>query len=437
MKKRRRRDIRIVITHPLLVRSGTNLLLLALFIAAFFTLEPSDTDWGLERVQVAKYAPVIAAAVSAGSLLLGVRRVPVGWPLVSLAAVATACVTAGVYTLIVHKLYLYQTFVGRGVCAIVFLPAYMVCLLPKERRYFGEHARRIVMMAVTVMFPILVAWRLGFHMVDRVHIYHEEVLYFAAAAGFVAAGRNALVRRVGGLMLVLACAMTIKLTGFALAVLVTLMLWLVETSGRPGESKTPLMHRRLWVTQLVFAAGATAALLASEYRHSLPGGTREIRMETYGERFAEFLRSPLWGSMFVGSPVMHTAWLTIPSHSDFLDLLAFGGAIGAGMFYVPVGLAISHGLRSIRRFVAETDGLSLFALTAVVCFLLESAFNPVLSQPKLVSIYWMSLGILLADRTIARAAKDRAVLRQPAQARPMANPMPVLQPLRPDSRSLP
>jgi|GEM_PF-1369599 len=400
MKPPRRKDIRIVITHPAIVRAGTNLLLVALFIAAFFTVEPSDTDWGLETIQSAKYAPIIAASASAACYLVGLKGVPLGWPVLFLAALSTACVSAGFFTLMGHNVQLYQTYVGRGLCVITFAPAYMLCLVPKEKKHFGKYAARIMMMAVTVMIPILVAWRLGFRMVNRAHIYHEEVLYFGAAAGFALAVYRPVVRRLGGLALILACILTIKLTGFGLAMIVTMVAWLVETAGRPDESKRPLLNRRLWVSQAVFGGAAIAVSLARVFRRSLPGGSRQVRLETYGVRISEFVASPIWGSLFVGSPVMQIGLTVIPSHSDLLDLLASGGVIGAALFYLPAVAGVIHGIRSVKRFVRDCDGVALFGLAGVSCFLFESAFNPVLGQPKLVVLYWMALGVLLADRAI-------------------------------------
>lgn len=405
MRARRPKEIRIVITHPAVVRVGTNLLLLALLIAALFTLEPSDSDWGLVAIQAVKYSPIIAAAASAVCLLVSVRGIPVGWPLLFLAALSLWSVSAGFFASVTRGDALSDTFVGRGLCVIAFAPAYMVSLLPGERRYFGRHAGAIIVTTAAVMIPVLVAWRLGFRIVDRFQIYHEEVLYFSAAAGFVVASGRATVRRLGGVPLILACILTIKLTGFGLAVIVATILWLVETAKRPGETYRPLVNRRLLVSQIALGCAATASLLASVFRRFLPSGSREVRLQTYGDRFEEFVASPIWGSMFVGSPIMQVGWLVIPSHSDFMDLLAFGGGIGATLFYAPAVAGVVHGLRSIRRFAVDGDGLGMFGLAVVMSFLFESAFNPVLGQPKLVVVYWTAMGVLLADRRIVGATR--------------------------------
>lgn len=401
MKARSRRDIRIIIRHPGLVRVGTNLLLVALFLAAFYSVDPGKTSWGLTNIKALKYAPIVAAAASTSCYLVGLRGLPVGWPVVVLGVFSVACVAGGVFTLLVRNVQLMETFVGRGFCAIVFLPAYVVCLLPNEKRHFAVWAARICLMAAVVMIPVLVAWRLGYRIVRVPHIYHISAIYFCAAAGFLVADGRAFVRRVGTLTFALACILTVKLTGFGFAAIIGLVLWRVEASRHARESAVRLMNRRVWVTQALTASAVAASVLAVAYRAYLPGGSREVRLQTYGERVSEFVASPLWGSLFFGSPAMHAGALYVPSHSDVLDLLAFGGVLGTALFIVPAVAGVVQGFRFMKPSVSIEDSLSMFGLLTVLCFLFACAVNPLLLDPRFVTVYWIALGVLLADKATA------------------------------------
>lgn len=406
MNVRRGGNIRIIVRHPKLVRVGTNLLLVSLFAAAFYAVDPGNSSWGFERSQavsakLVRYAPIIVAAASAFCYLVGVRGIPVGWPVMFLAVFSAACVSGGGVTLFVRHVPFMETFTGRGLCAIPFIPAYVMCLLPAEKRYFAKGAAGICLTAAVVAYPVLVAWRLGYRIVHLRHIYHITAIYFCAAAGFGIADRRAVIRRMATLSFALECVLTIKLTGFGFAAIIAAILWRVETSRHARESRTRLMNRRLWVSQLAVGTLVAAVLLATAYQRYLPGGSREVRLQTYSVRLAEFANSPIWGSLFFGSPTMYAGALYVPSHSDILDLLAFGGLIGTALFLVPAAAGVVHGVRRLKLSVLPEDRLSTFGLITALCFIYQCAVNPVEFDPRFGPVYWIALGVLLADRAVA------------------------------------
>lgn len=398
---RAREGIRIVIRHPGLARAGSNFLLAGLFLAAFYAADPWNTSWGLWPVATLRYAPILAAVASMLCFMFSVRGAPVRWPVVLLGGFAIASVGGGTYTLLTRNASLMESFTGRGLCCVSVVPAYLACLLPKERAHIARWATRITMFFAIGMVPVLVAWRLGYRFVDQAHLYHMSAIYFCAAAGFALADKRPVARRFHVILFSLAAVLTIKLTGFGFGVILALLLWRVETLRSPGEPAQRRVHRRILITLLAVAAATTAALLAGILRAYLPTGSREVRLQTYAQRLEMFKDDPVFGSFFTGSPIMEVGLLIIPSHSDLLDILAFGGILGAVLFYAPAVACIAHGLRSIGRFTATSDGLSLFGLTTVLCFLWQSAANPVLGDPRFIPVYWTALGVLLADLIVA------------------------------------
>lgn len=425
---RAHRNIRIVIRHPGLVRAGSNLLVLGLFLAAFYAADPWNACWGLWPIAPLRYAPILAASASIPCLLLGLRGVPMGWPVLMLGAFAAACVSGGAYTLTTRNASLMESFTGRGLCAITVLPVYMVCLVPKERRHIAKQASRIVSTAALAMVPVLVAWRLGYRFADQAHLYHMSAIYFCSAAGFALADKRPVVRRAATALFGLANVLTVKLTGFGFAAILALLLWRVETFGHSRETGQRRMHRRVLITQIVISTAVAAGLLAAAMRAYLPTGSREVRLQTYAQRLDMFLDDPVFGTFFTGSPIMEVGLLIIPSHSDLLDLLAFGGVIGAALFYAPAMACVVHGVRSIRRFTSTGNGLGMFGLTTVVCFLWQSAANPVLGDPRFITLYWIALGTLLADRVTASHLPAPSGAGSPSPSPGSAPPRPAAQP---------
>ena len=68
------------------------------------------------------------------------------------------------------------------------------------------------------------------------------------------------------------------------------------------------------------------------FRDYLPSGNANVRLHQYYGALGEFMRSPLWGQRYTGvsgfAIRQGSETLTIPTHSDVLDLLKAGGLLG-------------------------------------------------------------------------------------------------------------
>ncbi len=401
---------------PGLVRTGSRLLLSALFLTIFYAADISNSSWGTDNVPTLKYGPVVLSALAAGFYMIGAKGVPLGWSAKAVAGFFLFSLAGGSYSFLAHGSSLGETFVGRALCVIPFWPAYFAAFLPKERAYISKWAPRVVWGLVAVMVPVLVLWRLGYRPIKAPHIYHITSVYFTVAAGFALAWTRVLQRRLAVAGMALACALTIKLTGFGFAAILAFVLWRAETVWRPGESRSRVAYRRLLISQAAVGVVLVAAAFAAVQPESLPGGSTEVRLQTYGWRLAEFKESPIWGRMFTGSPIVTVGLLVIPSHSDLLDILAFGGLIGSALFYAPAMAAVGHGFRAMGTYLVRRDTLALYGTTAVLAYLWESAVNPILGDARFIPVYWMALGVMLAAYTTS--AMSTSVMRG-ATSRPV------------------
>ena len=251
-----------------------------------------------------------------------------------------------------------------------------------------------------IMLITLVAFRLAGGFGQMNHIYHEEAVYFAMLAGGGLASRTSRGRTFMVVIFSIASALTIKLTGFAFAGIGLAALLCVELTAASNRTASSVVRRRLVLIQGALLGALLVIGAAAIYSALLPSGSPEVRMHTYTERWELFQKSPLIGQMFVGSPIMEAGWLIIPSHSDLLDILAFGGVVGGLLFVLPCLVAIRHGFRRLRAYAAGAARIQLASVVFLCAFFFELTFNPVLQQPKLVLFFWLALGVLLADRRI-------------------------------------
>jgi O-antigen ligase len=180
--------------------------------------------------------------------------------------------------------------------------------------------------------------------------------------------------------------------------IVARLLW-QHAPDRRGDAR--IVFRRIAVLELGLLCAATAAIAFFVFRDLLPSGSPELRLLTYEQRLLAFRESPLIGTLFQGSPLMELPgrWSTLvtPSHSDLLDILAFGGVAGFALFVAPLLVAGRAGWAALRA-APEQRWLGAYSLAVAIVFLVEMAFNPVWDQPKLAFFFWMAVGCLLAFR---------------------------------------
>jgi len=408
---RRVKPIRITIRSRPLVRFGTNLLLAALVLATAFAVDPSDTEWGLQRFAPAKYAPAFLATLALPFYWLGARGFPLATlPFLSVLSFAVFVIAGSVYTIFQYGAELSDSFLGRGLCALPFLPSYMAMYLPTEKRYLERRLAVVLVLAAVVMVVILGLWRLGVRMVDLKHIYHEQCVYFAAVVGAALADPWAMRRIALVVFFSLAAAATIKLTGFAFALIGIGAMFIVELRSRRRMRQPAAAARRLWVATVACATFASVATAAIVYQALLPSGSPGVRLVTYSERWELFQSSPLWGQLFVGSPIMRVGLSVLPSHSDTFDVMAFGGTLGLILFLLPCIVALKHAILSLPDYVARTARMELAATVFVASFLFELTFNPVLNQAKLALPFWFSVACLVVDWRI-RAPERQVAMR--------------------------
>ncbi len=150
----------------------------------------------------------------------------------------------------------------------------------------------------------------------------------------------------------------------------------------------------------LFAAAAALAFVLVHYQDRLPSGNTDVREYVYRAAWEKFLASPVYGTAFADNtnidfpffPIM--GQYRVINHSDWLDVLARGGALGFALFlgalFTPFWLSASRTKPAEARLRACLHGLRAIGLSGMVVML----FNPVMLNMAVGTLFWLNAGLL-------------------------------------------
>jgi hypothetical protein len=379
---------------------GTRLLVAAVIVACLFAIDPGNRAWGATSVPALKYLPLELAAAAGALFVFAPRRgTGLGWPLTSFVVLAML-VTAGSFATIAGGEAVEESFLGRALGILAVYPAFRVFSSPTMTARFARWTIWYVVGAGVVISLMLGIWLAGARFVDQPHIFHEEIFLPVAAAtiGMIVVRDSARRLLLCGVLL-LAGPLTVKNTGY-LATLLVLAL-LVSTVWR--DSRQSRRGTRIAVAGLLASALLAGVVFAATilmfFREMLPSGSPKVRVFTYLVRLGEFVQSPLVGTWWLGSPILEHPFSPTfrqPSHSDLLDMLAFGGLLGFCLFALPTGYLILRAVEGLAIDYRVRNWLALFYTAVAVQFLMVMTFNPMWNQPELVLHFWLAMGFFAA-----------------------------------------
>jgi hypothetical protein len=160
---------------------------------------------------------------------------------------------------------------------------------------------------------------------------------------------------------------------------------------------------------LVILALATVAALATIvlwFAELLPSGSPKVRVITYAIRLGQFIGSPLFGKAWIGTPLIELSpTFREPSHSDVLDIAAFGGMVSVLLFCAPLVSYARRARQDLVIFSERRHWLGAFLLAVLIVFLVEMTFNLIWNQPQLVVHFWLAIGFFAAR---AQQRKDQS-----------------------------
>ena len=155
----------------------------------------------------------------------------------------------------------------------------------------------------------------------------------------------------------------------------------------------------------LFVVGVIASLtlaglyfwLQSQFSGYSDGNTA-FRTILYEYRLNQFVSSPIVGQLFTGETAYQFEYffngITVPTHSDWIDILAQGGVIGF-LFFLGIFARICRLLIRLRRHVfyseRNSSNLASWLLLFIICVLVSSLFNSTFNSPDISFIFWVAL----------------------------------------------
>jgi O-antigen ligase len=83
---------------------------------------------------------------------------------------------------------------------------------------------------------------------------------------------------------------------------------------------------------------------------------------------------------------------TVQSHSDVLDLLAFGGLVGLLLFAIPILRIVMAAPRGILASAQERNAAGAYLWAVLLVLVMAITFNPIWHQPHLMLFFWLAVG---------------------------------------------
>ncbi|MBW3138217.1 hypothetical protein KUV56_01595 [Ferrimonas balearica] len=371
-------------------------LLISVVIGLFISLDPYGQGWGINST-IFKFIPTALVSIH---LIFHLNRV--GGVVKSeaknyniLFLLVFFCALLISLSLILKGKEVEQTYLTRSYLLIVSLLS-LCCLSGKQFDRTFHFIGKGCVISTVVIFVVVIFRLLQIFGIDEIkHIYHEEVsiVTFGILYSIVyyKPSRSVPIVFFGLFFLVF----SEKNTGYLALIISVLYIYLIFNSSVVNRQKI-VSNIVLLLLGSIIVLGVFVIVL--QYAHLLPSGSPGVRLVTYAARIDEFLGSPIFGSAFTSDMlfVLPTIAddLIVPSHSDFLDLLSFGGVVSASVFIIPLLLSLGIIFSKCKGSNIYGDK-ALISTGAFVCSFMLFLFNPILHQPILSFILVFSIFSLM------------------------------------------
>lgn len=391
----------------LLKRIGLTFLTLAAVVAAIYNIDPSDQGFGTALNPGLKYLPYVLSALA---LLIFMLSIPVRMNIMSTSVCLfiALMLIGSLYVLLFLDMPLEETYLGRALGGIVFIAFYYLSFDMNLTRLFFSYYLKIFLASSLIMAIIMVLHKSGVGFQSQDQMYHIQMPAIIAASFLVPLLiYNPIVKSILVFLLILAGLLSSKASCVLSALFA--VAWYIYLSGdimRIRLQMLPGNTRRLFFVSMGFGSILFIFLFSflfySVIDNRLSERGNKVREIASNIRWNEFISSPLFGNGFTKSPLVDIGLLHIPSHSDLLDLLAFGGLVSVVLFFLPICRAILLTLRCNKGI-----GLRAWLVFFVLVLMLTMAVNPLLSVPRMGFLFFSSLGILFGLLAVGRKETNR------------------------------
>jgi len=402
------------------------LFIVFLVAALWLFLDPLYTGYGEYRVTRAlgplQYAALTLALGTSVLAIVGLhlvgRRLPrtaaaalrMGWPILVLGAYVLCGAAYARWYLGVQ-----DTFLSVAVGTFAFPVAVVLYFSTR----FPHRLVASFFWGLLIASPYAIGW-IVLKRIEGGQAFHTEIFLIVPLAVYFFQRMQATWIRwsVVSCMIVTGLA-TDKLTGY-----VTLLITCAFLVGPPAKRRfqSARIAERLAILYVALIAamlliGGVVFLIARRQQY-LPGGSAEVRSQTYLTAWDRFVASPIYGDGFTTASWQ---WLTglhvlgephIGTHSDMLDLLSHGGIIAIVLYGFGISrVVIAAG--TLKRLSAEASAEIRGLTPIVICGVFATAFNSPFLSVQISTLFWFAFGLLAAIAASARYGWGTTILPAP------------------------
>lgn len=298
-------------------------------------------------------------------------------------------------TIIYYNNNLENSFIGRSLSITIFFSAYFFVKNTSLKK-IEKFARVIINLLITfsIIFSLQIIYLTFIDDLIKSDsskiIFHSNIVMYTSVLVLTIRSKNKLIKYLITFLIILTSLKITKNTTYIVLFLtLTLPLFnkinlykykfIIKTILLSFLIITALLYIYLWMTDVI-----------------LPEGSTSVRYVTYMQRINEIIESPLTGTMFIGTPLITVSWLVIPSHSDILDIISFGGLLGFVLFAYPT-FKIFKSYKFSKDFKFDyIKKISLFFYISNICWFVIMMFNAPFANSRMIFFFWFGLGFILA-----------------------------------------
>lgn len=370
---------------------ASTIMVAAIAVCLAFVLDPQNADWGASGIEVIKFAPLGLISASTILLLLSIRFQLI-IPFALIFCFTMLMVAGSMYSLGFREAPLEETYISRGLIAsISFLGGYLVGQRDSLLTNLMPKIMILIVIYGWIAGILAVMYRLGLLFADLVQIYQVQTGLIAAAliltSSRIISSRWKMPTFVFLSIALLLIGKTTALLMLVCSLAVKFHLYVVPRLEKYVRSKA---IAKSGIALLLFIALIVAS--AGLYQMRITDRGDQVREANALLRLGQFAEHPVVGDLYTGSPLVYYGPLHIPSHSEWLDLLASAGSLAFFFLIFPaIWLVQRASLLTVSRHgIRLRQWLALF----VVLHAILMTVNPILFLPGLAIPFWLILGLL-------------------------------------------
>ncbi len=388
---------------------GICFLILATTTSLIYTLDPTGQGFGSALIPTLKYLPYIFSLISVFFLSISIK-IRTDLNTIFLFFFIMFTFTGSLYSFIFTNRPIEDTFLGRALGGCVFFACYYICFNERAISLFIRLYVKMILIFSFMMALILYGHYFGFLYPELTQMYHAEMSIIVASAFIIPIlDIKETLKKYAFILLILAGFFDTKTTSVIVSLIAIACFFTIKTFEFNSKIKSLSKRIKMVWTVLVYKniviSSVVICLLSLKIINlRLDERENEVREITMLTRWLEFLDNPIFGTAFTGSPLIEIGTLIIPSHSDLLDLLAFGGLITVVTFVYPISKVVI----SILINNSE-DRLIIWLVLVLMLILLTMVVNPILSTPRMGFFFFSTIGLLFGF--VSRGYKTNSFMK--------------------------